>query len=93
MITKYRTGGNPSIEVVEVESETTGLVVINGRTVRKKGEDRSYHDTWADAKKELIRVAELEVIEAEKRLTRARCKLDNARAQRQKVTNIEDYIK
>jgi hypothetical protein len=82
---KYRTGGwgKNLIERVAVEKETESSVWINGRRNAKKTDYHSYFDTWDDAKRHLLTVAEKKVVGIRLNLERANDELGNIKGLRE----------
>jgi hypothetical protein len=82
---KYRTGGwgKNLIESVEVEKETEASIWIEGKRNAKKTEYHNYFDTWADAKRHLLTVAEKKVAGIRLNLERANGELGNIKGLRE----------
>jgi hypothetical protein len=85
-LVKFRTGNalfGDRIEKVAVIRETKAFVYLPGRkggTERRDGkrtEWTQYHDTWADAHAYLVETAEAKVVDARRRLEKAKGELGN----------------
>ena len=83
---KYKTSGisfGKLIEEVDIEKETDKSVWINGRRLSRRSSWDSYHDTWDDAKKFLLDIAE-------QKLTLARHVLNKAQSEYGNVKGLKD---
>jgi len=85
---KYKTWYPDTLEIVEVDDrESEKFVWINGKRRSKRTDQKSYFDTFDEAKQHLLKVAEKDVNSARLDLERAKSRYGNIKGLKEEGVN------